>query len=183
MTTRSKYNLLVLILFHLIGLILFIVDPNASKLSYLTLLISGIALIIDEQMTLTKWLKLVGIFIAGYLIELVGTKTGLLFGNYQYGSALGYTFLGVPLIIGLNWVITVAASSSIAKSFSLSSLMLQALISALLCTVLDFVMEPVTIKYGFWNWEDDTVPIYNYICWFGFSYLFSLIYLYKKSNN
>ena len=38
-------------------------------------------------------------------VELVGTKTGMLFGDYSYGKVLGPALQGVPLIIGINWFI------------------------------------------------------------------------------
>ena len=113
MKTRTKINLIVLILFHVIGLILFATDPNASRLSYITLLISGVSLIIDEELNIREAAILASIFIFGYSVELIGIKTGLLFGEYSYDTALGFKLLDVPLIIGLNWVIIVVASSSI----------------------------------------------------------------------
>tara|TARA_B110000285_G_C15138497_1_gene628958 strand:+ start:480 stop:1094 length:615 start_codon:yes stop_codon:yes gene_type:complete len=182
MKPRTKYNLIVLIIFHVVGLILFATDPNASRLSYVTLLISGAALIIDEGINLRKAAVLSSIFVLGYSVELIGIKTGFFFGEYSYDTALGSKFLGVPLIIGLNWVIIVAASSSIIKYFIKKPLILQALLAAALCTLLDFIIEPIAISYNFWTWTDGTIPFYNYLCWFGFSFLFSTIYLYRNKE-
>lgn len=182
MKPRTKYNLIVLIIFHVVGLILFATDPNASRLSYVTLLISGAALIIDEGINLRKAAVLSSIFVLGYSVELIGIKTGFFFGEYSYDTALGSKFLGVPLIIGLNWVIIVAASSSIIKYFIKKPLILQALLAAALCTLLDFIIEPVAISYNFWTWTDGTIPFYNYLCWFGFSFLFSTMYLYRNKE-
>tara|TARA_B110000046_G_C12914326_1_gene364241 strand:+ start:111 stop:725 length:615 start_codon:yes stop_codon:yes gene_type:complete len=182
MKPRTKYNLIVLIIFHVVGLILFATDPNASRLSYITLLISGAALMIDEGIKLRKAAILSSIFVLGYSIELIGIKTGFFFGEYSYDTALGSKFLGVPLIIGLNWVIIVAASSSIIKYFIKKPLILQALLAAALCTLLDFIIEPVAISYNFWTWTDGTIPFYNYLCWFGFSFLFSTMYLYRNKE-
>ena len=182
MKPRTKYNLIVLIIFHVVGLILFATDPNASRLSYVTLLISGAALIIDEGINLRKAAVLFSIFVLGYSVELIGIKTGFFFGEYSYDTALGFKFLDVPLIIGLNWVIIVAASSSIIKYFIKKPLILQALLAAALCTLLDFIIEPIAISYNFWTWTDGTIPFYNYLCWFGFSFLFSTIYLYRNKE-
>ena len=182
MKPRTKYNLIVLIIFHVVGLILFATDPNASRLSYVTHLISGAALIIDEGINLRKAAVLSSIFVLGYSVELIGIKTGFFFGEYSYDTALGSKFLGVPLIIGLNWVIIVAASSSIIKYFIKKPLILQALLAAALCTLLDFIIEPIAISYNFWTWTDGTIPFYNYLCWFGFSFLFSTMYLYRNKE-
>ena len=44
----------------------------------------------------------VGIVI-GWGMEVIGTKTGFIFGQYYYTDALGPALLGVPLVIGLMW--------------------------------------------------------------------------------
>lgn len=182
MKLRTKYSLIVLIIFHLIGLILFATDPNASQLSYITLLISGVALIIDEEINIRKVVVLASIFTLGYSAELIGIKTGLLFGDYSYDTALGIKLFDVPPMIGLNWVIIVAASSSIVMCFIKKPLILQALLAAALCTFLDFLIEPVAVSYDFWTWAEGNIPIYNYLCWFGFSFLFAALYLYRNKG-
>src|SRR3989344_6390940 len=35
-------------------------------------------------------------FLIGYFIEVVGVKTGMIFGNYSYGNTLGFKILDVP---------------------------------------------------------------------------------------
>ena len=179
MTTKTKINLIILLLFHLIGLALFLTLPDASQLSYVTLIVSGIVLLVEETFSLSKVVVIITIFLIGYSIELVGTQTGYLFGNYQYGSSLGFKIYGVPIIIGLNWIIIVAASSSIAQRVG-GSLFRKAILSAIPCTLLDLIIEPVAISYDFWSWENETIPIFNYLCWFVFSFIFSLLYLSKN---
>ena len=42
----------------------------------------------------------------------------------------------------------------------------------------------VAIKYGFWYWSSGEIPLYNYICWFIFSFIFALVALrYLKRPN
>jgi putative membrane protein len=170
------YFPLILILFHAIGLMLFLQGPDAASLSWLTILLSGTLIVIAENNLRKTAIVFGGIFILGYAIELIGTQTGYLFGNYTYGKALGIKLFGVPVIIGINWFATIAACASSARLFRMS-VILQSGLAALLATLLDVVIEPVAMRCGFWSWNDDRVPVFNYICWFVFSLLFAYFYL------
>jgi putative membrane protein len=43
---------------------------------------------------------------------------------------------------------------------------MEVLAAATLMVFLDFLMEPVAVKLGFWYWKDGIIPVYNYVCWF-----------------
>ena len=45
----------------------------------------------------------------------------------------------------------------------------QSILAGLLCTLMDFVIEPIAIKYDFWSWEGNEIPLFNYLTWFVFS--------------
>ena len=45
--------------------------------------------------------------------------------------------------------------------------------------LLDFLIEPVAIEFGWWSWDIVTVPLQNYIMWF----LVSLIMQFVISRN
>ncbi|MBK6524966.1 MAG: carotenoid biosynthesis protein [Crocinitomicaceae bacterium] len=85
-------------------------------------------------------------------------------------------FLGVPIIIGVNWFVIVVSSASLFFNLKLA-LPLKAVLAGLAATMLDFIIEPVAIKYKFWIWENDHIPFYNYVCWFIFSTAFAYLYL------
>lgn len=181
----SKYYPFVLGIFHVIGITLFVLDSGYARLSYVTLLLTGLLLLLSEQISAKKAIAYSSIFIGGFLIELIGTKTSLLFGSYQYGKSLGFSIAGVPIIIGLNWLIIVISSVSIVRRLKIEHHLVCAFLSALLCVVMDYLIEPVAIQYDMWSWNNDGIPLYNYICWFAFSFVFTLIYIRqsKKYNN
>ena len=69
-----------------------------------------------------KWDRPLSIFLllcffTGFLVELAGVQTGLIFGEYQYGEVLGWKIWGTPLIIGINWAMLVYASASSVNYF------------------------------------------------------------------
>lgn len=136
-------------------------------------------------------------FIAGFVIagltgilsEMIGVHTGLLFGNYVYGDVLGGKIWDVPLLIGLNWFCIVycahVVTSSILSGKAKKGFIL-AIVSGFLATLFDWVMEPVAVELGFWQWEEGIIPLYNFFCWWVIatlvSYIFFLLQL-KSANN
>ncbi len=121
--------------------------------------------------------------IAGLMLEWIGVNTGMLFGRYSYGTVLGYRWQGVPLLIGVNWFIIMYCCgiavhtilNKIAQRLSATGqvpspplrLLSVAIDGATLAVFFDWVMEPLAVKLGFWQWEGDgTIPFYNYACWF-----------------
>lgn len=171
---------LILLLFHAIGFVLFMQGPEAAVLSWLNILLSGTLIFIAENNLRKAAIVFTGIFVFGYAIELIGTQTGWLFGNYTYGKALGIKIFGVPVIIGVNWFATIAACASSARVIRMP-VILQAGLAALLATMLDMLIEPVAMRYGFWSWNEGRIPVFNYVCWFVFSLLFAYFYL-RLSN-
>jgi putative membrane protein len=169
------YFPIVLLIFHAVGFYLFFNSPDNVSLTPLNLLLCGFLVFLSESKNLTA-LAFVVIFILGFVVELVGIKTGLVFGNYQYTDVLSQQILGVPIIIGVNWFVIVVSSAALFFNLKLA-IPLKALLAGLAATLLDFIIEPVAIKYKFWIWENDTVPFYNYVCWFIFSTAFAYLYL------
>ncbi|MBK6998097.1 MAG: carotenoid biosynthesis protein [Lewinellaceae bacterium] len=70
-------------------------------------------------------------------VEIVGVKTGLLFGAYQYGENLGPKFFGVPPLIGINWVVLTFLIATICKRF-IRHQWLAPICGAVLMVALDF---------------------------------------------
>jgi len=177
----TKYFPAILVIFHIVGFLLFVYEPSALRISYVNLLLCGTLVFLSES----KFMKILPvflvIFIAGFLLELTGTKTGLLFGDYHYGTALGTSYYDVPVIIGLNWFCIVLAACNVIRKISASTAV-QSVLAGILATLLDFLIEPVAMRYDFWSWAGNEVPVYNYLCWFLFSTLFSYLYLKHTSG-
>lgn len=183
MIKAARFFPAVLVIFHIVGFALFMTDPSAARLSYINLLLCG-ALVFLGESKLTKILPVFCIiFVAGFVLELAGTKTGYLFGDYTYGKALGRTWYGVPLIIGLNWFAIVVSACNVSRRFN-ASLAVRSIIAGILATLLDFLIEPVAVRFGFWHWRSNDIPVYNYVCWLVFSAAFSYLYLnYTSGKN
>lgn len=137
-------------------------------------------LVWNERTLDRNWFRFfIATFLIGFFTEVIGVNTGWLFGNYDYLNFLGPKILGVPLLIGVNWFcIVFCAIISVNAIPKISNLhpSLLAVGSAFVATFFDWVMEPIAITFGYWQWSNDHIPVYNYVCWFIISFLITLIY-------
>ena len=153
---------------------------NLVRLSSFHLLLTFIVLYYSRKDKKDKFFLFAFlIFVLGILVESIGTNTGILFGDYKYGTTLGAKVFGVPLIIGVNWATMVVCSSTLVYRLKLN-LIWKSVLAAILMTSLDFLIEPVAVKLDFWSWARGEIPIYNYICWFVIS--LPMHYFYMKWN-
>lgn len=111
------------------------------------------------------------IMTAGFLVEVVGVQTGLVFGSYSYGDTLGIKVEQTPLIIGVNWFMLIYCVSVITGHFRLPYLA-RITAGAALMVIYDLALEPSAIRLDMWTWTDGTVPFHNYIAWFVISLVF-----------
>jgi putative membrane protein len=126
------------------------------------------------------WFVTIAILL-GFVTEMIGVNTGFLFGSYQYGEILGQKIFGVPILISFNWFMIVYASGiCVNRYLKTNNIFIQAFLGAFLATLFDWTMEPAAIKLGFWKWENNTIPLFNYITWFGISALLLLFFNKKK---
>jgi len=149
-------------------------------LSSFHLLLTFLVLYVSRQGKKDKFLLFTFlVFVIGILVEAIGVNTSLLFGYYTYGQVLGYKIFGVPLIIGVNWATMVVVSSTLTYRLNIT-LFWKVFLAASIMTGLDFLIEPVAIKLGYWTWQDGQIPLYNYFCWFAISV--PMHYFYMKWN-
>ncbi len=186
------------LLFHVIGFvgIMFFNNPFFVKTTSINLLLMFMLLLYTQSDKNKSFYILIAIcFIVGIGVELIGTKTGLLFGNYSYGNVLGPSVSGVPLIIGVNWFIVIYCCGITMTTLlnKLSSRLISAELSdspkikvaslvfdgASLAVFFDWLMEPVAVKLGYWKWAGSgEIPLYNYVCWFAVS--IGLLFLFNR---
>lgn len=113
------------------------------------------------------------IFFGSFLFELIGVHTGLLFGNYSYSKLLGFTIFGVPVTIGITWLL-VSLSTWHIVLLNTKSLAQRLLLGGVLAVMFDLILEQFASAYGLWAWQGSSIPLYNYICWF----IVSLVWFY-----
>jgi putative membrane protein len=114
--------------------------------------------------------------LAGFFIEVIGVNTGQVFGFYTYGTALGIKLWATPLLIGVNWLILVYCTGVFLETFNLKSQWLFSALGAGILLGLDFLIEPVAIRFNYWSWFEGVIPIQNYLGWYIFSFFLFLFF-------
>lgn len=170
--------LLVLCIFHAVGIAGLLWQETRNLLIPLSpwiILISFLITIFFHRPFSPKLLLLLtGIGICGFFVEYAGVSTGWIFGIYHYGESLGPGWNGVPYIIGITWCSLTYYTAQF-KPGKMSNVVLLAAYSALLMTAYDFLLEPTAIKFDFWHWQYNNIPVQNYLAWFFISFIFQLV--------
>jgi putative membrane protein len=123
-------------------------------------------------------------FLTGFLVEVLGVKTGSIFGVYWYGATLGFKLWDIPVVIGANWLVLVYSTGVVCNRLPIIW-PLKALLASLMMTGLDYLIEPVAIHHDFWQWQHQTIPLQNFIGWILTAFLLhTLFYLlpFEKKN-
>lgn len=167
---------LVLIL-HIVGLLALAspLAPWVISLTPVNLLVTAAAMAVFAKLDRRTVLFAFVVGALGYFVEVLGVWTGRVFGEYQYGDVLGFKLLNVPLLIGLNWSMLVFAVG-VPLSRTALPVWAKVLIGSIAMVALDLLIEPVAIHLGFWNWEQPTVPLQNYVAWGLVSALFFTLF-------
>lgn len=145
---------------------------------------------------LTRGLPAAGVLLAvttlgGLVVEALGVHTGLPFGRYAYGDALGPKLLGVPVVIPLAWTwmawpAWLAAGRVVGKRAAPARPLPsgsrgtgggrsagRVALAGLGLAAWDLFLDPRMVDQGYWHWERPRpalpgvpgVPLGNYLGW------------------
>ena len=181
----NNLALFIALLFHVAGAIGILFTPYKNwfiQNTPVNLLVMTVLLIITQkQKNVYFFLFILITFIVGFIVEYTGANTGLIFGHYSYGNILGVKLFGVPVIIGVNWFIVMYCAgvatqfyeNKMLKRISEKGMSINTNVqkisfvidASLLAVFFDWIIEPVAGKLGFWQWQGEVIPFYNYVCW------------------
>ena len=179
--TTSKISVFIIWLFHLCGMVGISYGNKEFFLAFtpINLFISFVLLFVNQKQLESKELKSAFlIFFIGMMSEILGVNYGLIFGDYVYLDNLGVKILGVPVLIGVNWIILTYITGSL-SSFIFKNKYVSILMGAILMIALDLLIEPVAPLLGFWIFDLPEVPLQNYIGWFVIGLITQVIFQLK----
>lgn len=166
-------------IFYLVGIVGFSLDALVhlfkTLVPYNLLLTALVLFAFHRKFSLNQILFAMLIVFVSWGIEVIGTNTKAIFGDYTYGNTLGVKVLNTPLIIGLNWLILIYCTCCIAWRTT-RTLPMRALTAAMLMVFIDIFIEPVATKYDYWSWFENDIPFQNYAMWFAISFVFSILF-------
>jgi carotene biosynthesis associated membrane protein len=133
------------------------------------------------------WFWAAGWFLAsvaiGFGAEVLGTRTGLPFGDYSYASSLGPQVLGVPVVIPLAWAMMSYPSLLVARRLVTGPL-LTPVVAAVALASWDLFLDPQMVAEHHWTWNLDgapalpgvpDVPLQNFVGWLLVSLVLMLV--------
>lgn len=172
---RPWLPVVLIVLFHMVGLAGFLTPALSGFFITLVpwhLLLMFIIILVSTPYSNPRFaIFFLVIYTAGFLIELLGIHTGAIFGSYSYGRTLGLKIAGTPLMIGINWVLVIYSAGMCFRKLINRRPFAGIIGGALLVTLLDSLIEPVAVRFDYWQWNSELIPVQNYIAWFVFSCL------------
>src|SRR5579859_6970276 len=147
--SANKQAVSIILIFHAVGLVGLALPFSRSLFLHIVpfhLLLMLAVLVLNHKPINTRFIFFFLIIsISGFSAEWIGIHTHWLFGDYNYGDALGFKLSGVPLIIGCNWFMLIYATGVLMQRSRLRNFLLRSLSGALLLVLLDVLIEPVAV--------------------------------------
>ena len=173
-----KRFLIVLYASGLIGMHVPAVSATFISLVPLTLWFTGfICFWYFPKPSIQAYILLAAIAVAAWMLEVAGVRTGQIFGEYAYGRTLGYQVVNVPITIGINWILLVMVTGAVVAEWNVGGKIGRAALGAGLMTALDVLIEPVAVHFDFWQWNNNNIPVQNFIAWWVASFFFHWVYI------
>ena len=182
---NNKISIFLIWLIHIsgaLGLLYYDIIFFAA-LTPINLYLTALLLIINQKKP--GFRELSGIFLifsVGIFVEFLGVNYGLIFGNYEYGQNMGPKLLGVPFLIGINWIIITLISGGIAHNLWIKNKYFSIILASILMVFIDLFIEPVAPILDFWEFKDNIVPASNYVGWFFTGIITQTIYYNSFKN-
>ena len=183
--TNTLISVFIIWLFHICGLLGIIYGNREWFIAFTPInLFVSFALLFINQVELERKNLLAGlaIFLIGMISEILGVQYGLIFGDYIYLNNLGFKILGVPIMIGINWIILTYITGSFSNYIFNANKKAAIVFGAVLMVVLDLLIEPVAPEMGFWAFDSIFAPLQNYIGWFIIGLLVQGIFHYSTDK-
>lgn len=173
-----RHTQILFVIFYTVGIIGLILPATFglfTRLIPFALLLSIAALILFHRgrYTFRELLVYFAVFLAGFLVEVAGVNTGMIFGEYRYGSSLGIKLFNTPLMIGVNWVLLTYLTAAVVRQLGLGGFVAD-LTAAGMMLAYDIVLEQMAPVLGMWHWADGEIPLQNYLAWFIIALIFQL---------
>ncbi len=117
----------------------------------------------------TAWTVIV-VAVLTWMIEFIGSTTGLPFGAYSYTDILRPHLGHVPLVIPLAWLMMLPPAWAVATAIAGRRSRLRFIfVSALAFTAWDLFLDPQMVSWGYWVWHFPGlyfgIPLTNFVGW------------------
>lgn len=114
--------------------------------------------------------------LAGFFVEVLAVQTASLYGTYIFGTTLGFTVLGVPLVMPIYWFINALSTACLVSKLPVKSPWILSALGALLMVLLTGIIHQVAPKLNFWSISSPNglirLSLISFLLGFALQYLF-----------
>ncbi len=115
----------------------------------------------------------------GWLLEFVGSRSGVLFGRYEYTERLQPQVARVPFVIPLAWIMMMPPAWAVASYLVPDGgPIVFAAVAGAAFVAWDLFLDPQMVQWGFWRWHDGGhylgIPLRNFVGWFVGAFVLTL---------
>lgn len=185
LSDKILFTKALIIIVYIVGLTGMIIPATRTLFIFLTplnLIFSTMLLFLFREKSKKNNIHLLSvIYFVSMLIEIIGVKSGVPFGSYFYGNALGPMVYNVPWLVGLNWVLLSYMTATLANQFSVKGFY-QVIIASLFMVAFDVVLEQNASTMHMWYWQNNRIPFQNFAMWFALSLAFQGFIRFYKIN-
>jgi putative membrane protein len=113
---------------------------------------------------------IIGVPFLGWLVERIGSQTGIPFGKYHYTDVLQPQIAHVPVIIPLAWLMMIPPSWAVATMILPDApRWLTAIVAGAAFMAWDTYLDPQMVRWNFWQWDQPGryvgIPLVNFAGW------------------
>lgn len=116
--------------------------------------------------------RLVAVGVVGFTAEVVGVHTGVPFGDYHYTGGIGPALAGVPLAVGLAWMMMAQPAACVAARICTRA-RTRVVVATCALTGWDVFLDPQMVDARHWAWRHPSphlpgirdVPLTNFGGW------------------
>lgn len=142
--------------------------------------VSAVLAVLVDHIGWRTTLRIVAIVVPlAWLVERIGSTTGIPFGAYHYTETLAPLLGGVPLVIPFAWLMMLPPAWAVAQLLTgATNTWRFILVAAAAFTAWDLFLDPQMVGWGYWVWEEPGgyfgIPWVNFLGWFVASALITL---------
>ena len=163
----------------LIGFAVPAMHPLFLKLVPWHILLMLVVIVCSHRLMESKFISFaLLIFASSIILEWIGVHKNWIFGDYSYGTTLGFKLDAIPIIIGVNWFLLIYSAGVLMQRTRIRSIFFRVIIGAAILVLLDLIIEPVAQHFDYWHWLNNMVPLKNYLSWFLVSAV--LLFVFEK---
>jgi len=153
-----------------------LIGSDALKLTPVFITLNLGLVLIKYQNVSVLWPMVLTAALIGTVAEAIGVQTGIIFGEYIYGSVLGPKIFDTPLMVGVMWaLVMIVIWAQLPDKFG----WWRVVMASLGAVVYDLVLEHFATRFDLWQWNG-SIPLSNYIGWFLVASLIGLVYQKNK---